>query len=136
MIRLDKDLIMLNSNGEQIPVYIEGAAPAVLPDEYFTVSEDSTSNAVSADNKALERLYEFTLKWYTKDATRLYTGLLDPLIQPIGIVFSADRAVIVHNEADATVNEVIVSSLFFGDKTLRPIVQSRLFNTLLVCCNH
>ena len=75
MIRLDKDLIVLNGNGEQIPVYIEGAAPAELPDEYFTVSEDYTSNAVSADNKAQEHLFEFTLKWYTKDATRLYTGL-------------------------------------------------------------
>lgn len=90
MIRLDKDLIMLNSNGEQIPVYIEGAAPAVLPDEYFTVSEDSTSNAVSADNKALERLYEFTLKWYTKDATRLYTGLLEAIEQLIGKGYDAE----------------------------------------------
>lgn len=77
MVRLDQDLIMLNTSGETIPVYIEGDAPAVedLPDEYFTVSEDYTSNAVTADNKARAHLYEFTLKWYTKDATRLYTGL-------------------------------------------------------------
>lgn len=79
MIRLDKDLIMLNANGEQIPVYIEGDAPADLPNEYFTVSEDYTSNAVSADNKARVHLYEFTLKWYTKDATRLYSGLIDAI---------------------------------------------------------
>lgn len=84
MIRLDKDLIMLNANGEQIPVYIEGRAPAKLPDEYFTVSEDSTSNAVSADNKAQEHLYEFTLAWYTKDPTRLYTGLNEAITQLIG----------------------------------------------------
>jgi hypothetical protein len=81
MVRLDKDLIILNADGETIPVYIEGDAPADLPNEYFTVSEDYTSNAVSADNKAREHLYEFTLKWYTKDATRLYTGLLEAITQ-------------------------------------------------------
>lgn len=81
MVRLDEDLIILNENGEVIPVYIEGDAPDDLPYEYFTVSEDSTGNAVSADNKAQEHLYEFTLKWYTKDAARLYTGLLEAITQ-------------------------------------------------------
>lgn len=81
MVRLEQDLIILNKDGEQIPVYIEGDAPAELPDEYFTVSEDYTSNAVSADNKAKEHLYEFTLKWYTKDANRLYTGLQEAIKQ-------------------------------------------------------
>lgn len=75
MVRLDKDLIILNANGEQIPVYIEGDAPPELPNEYYTISEDYTSNAVAADNRAREHLYEFTLKWYTRDAERLYTGL-------------------------------------------------------------
>lgn len=79
MVRLDLDLIMLDANGEQIPVYIEGDAPAELPDEYFTVSEDYTSNAVSADNKARAHLYEFTLKWYTVYAERLYTGLQEAI---------------------------------------------------------
>lgn len=74
MVKLHEDLIIFN-NGTVIPVYIEGAAPAKLPDEYYTVSEDATSNAVSADNKAREHLYEFTLKWYTKNITRLYSGL-------------------------------------------------------------
>ena len=81
MIRLDQDLIILNANGEIIPVYIEGDAPKDLPDEYFTVSEDYTSNAVSANNKAKEHLYEFTLKWYTKNAQRLYSGLLEAIEQ-------------------------------------------------------
>lgn len=81
MVRLDEDLILLNKDGERIPVYIEGDAPADLPDEYFTVSEDYTSNAVSADNEAKEHLYEFTLKWYTKDANRLYTGLQEAITQ-------------------------------------------------------
>lgn len=79
MVRLDKDLIILNTKGEVIPVYIEGDAPAELPDEYFTVSEDYTGNAVSADNKAQEHLYEFTLKWYTKDVERVYTGLQEAI---------------------------------------------------------
>ena len=85
MIRLDDDLIILNADGEKIPVYIEGDAPAVedLPKEYYTVSEDYTSNAVSADNKARAHLYEFTLAWYTKDATRLYTGLQEAITQLI-----------------------------------------------------
>lgn len=83
MIRLDKDLIMLK-DGKQIPVYIAGDAPDDLPDEYFTVSEDSTGNAVSADNKAQAHLYEFTLAWYTKDVTRLYTGLNEAITQLIG----------------------------------------------------
>ena len=85
MIRLDQELIILNADGEIIPVYIEGDAPAVedLPNEYYTVSEDYTSNAVSANNKAQAHLYEFTLKWYTKDAARLYTGLQEAIKQLI-----------------------------------------------------
>ena len=85
MIRLDKDLIILNKDGEKIPVYIEGDAPPVddLPHEYFTVSEDSSSNAVTADNKAQAHLYEFTLKYYTTDVSRLYTGLNEAITQLI-----------------------------------------------------
>ena len=81
MIKLHEDLIMLDENGEQIAVYIEGDAPEELPDEYFTVSEDATSNAVSADNKAKAHLYEFTLKWYTKHTERLYSGLQEAIEQ-------------------------------------------------------
>lgn len=81
MIRLDKDLIILDANGKRKPVYIEGDAPADkdLPDEYFTVSEDYTSNAVNADNKARAYLFEFTLKYYTTDPKRLYTGLQEAI---------------------------------------------------------
>lgn len=81
MVRPDEDLKILNTSGEVIPVYIEGDAPEDLPDEYFTISEDSTTNAVTADNEARAHLYEFTLKWYTKDATRLYTGLIAAIMQ-------------------------------------------------------
>lgn len=71
MINIYDDLQELN-----IPVYAEGNAPHELPNEYYTISEDSTSDNLSADNEAKELLYGFTLKWYTTDATNLYTGLL------------------------------------------------------------
>lgn len=74
MIRLDEDLKELN-----IPVYFEGDAPQDLPNEFFTINEDYTSDNLNADNETLEHLYEFTLKWYTKDATRLYNGLNDAI---------------------------------------------------------
>jgi hypothetical protein len=79
MVKLQDDLIIYNLDGEKIPVYIEGEAPTNLPNEYYTVSEDNTSNAVSADNKAQEHLYEFTLKWYTKYRERLYSGLTEAI---------------------------------------------------------
>lgn len=74
MVRLDLDLQELNK-----PVYIEGDAPAELPSEYFTISEDYTSDNLNADNKPLEHLYEFTLKYYTKDVNTLYTGLQEAI---------------------------------------------------------
>lgn len=74
MVNIFNDLI-IKHNGVEIPVYAEGDAPAELPNEYFTISEDYTSDNLSADNKPLEQLYEFTLKWYTNDIKRLYTGL-------------------------------------------------------------
>ena len=74
MVNIYDDLAQLN-----IPVYAEGAAPQELPSEYFTVTEDYTSTNLSADNEAQEYAYEFTLKWYTQDATKLYTGLNDAI---------------------------------------------------------
>lgn len=71
MINIYEDLQDLN-----IPVYTEGDAPSTLPNEYFTISEDSTSDNVSADNEPVSYLYEFSLKYYTTDATSLYTGLI------------------------------------------------------------
>lgn len=60
----------------KIPVYAEGDAPAELPDVYLTINEDSTSDHLSADNEPKEYLYEYTIKYYTTDATTLYSGLL------------------------------------------------------------
>lgn len=85
MIRLDEDLIIFDNNGKQIPVYIEGDAPQDedLPSEYYTVSEDATTNAVSANNRAKAHLYEFTLTYYTIDAREVYNGLLKAINQLI-----------------------------------------------------
>ena len=74
MVNIKDDLKEL-----KIPVYYEGDAPKELPNEYYTVGEDYTGDNLNADNEALEHLYEFTLKWYTKDANRLYTGLQDAI---------------------------------------------------------
>jgi hypothetical protein len=79
MVRLEKDLNITGADGESIPVYIEGEAPESLPVEYFTVSEDYTSTAVTADNKAKSYLYEFTLKFYSTDAERLYSVMLEAI---------------------------------------------------------
>ena len=85
MVNIYDDLASLN-----IPVYAEGAAPQTLPSEYYTVSEDYTSTNLSADNEAQEYLYEFNLKWYTQDATRLYTGLNNAieLLKSLGYIVS------------------------------------------------
>lgn len=62
-----------------IPVYEEGNAPSELPNEYFTISEDYTSDNLSADNETKQILYEWTLKYYTKDANTIYSGLLSAM---------------------------------------------------------
>lgn len=81
MVNLKDDLEKLIN----IPVYYEGEAPQKLPNEYFTVSEDATGDNLNADNRALEHRYEFTLKWYTKDANRIYTGLQEAITLLLGI---------------------------------------------------
>lgn len=74
MVEIFNDLVELN-----IPVFEQGSAPEVLPDEYFTFSEDYSSDHVSADNTTKEILYEFTLKYYTKNAETLYSRLIEAL---------------------------------------------------------
>jgi hypothetical protein len=75
VVNLKEDLERLIN----IPVYYEGEAPKELPNEYFTISEDYTGDNLNADNEALEHYYEFTLKWYTNDAKRVNTGLLEAI---------------------------------------------------------
>lgn len=74
MVEIFNDLAELN-----IPVFEQGSAPEVLPDEYFTFSEDYSSDHVSADNTTKEILYEFTLRYYTKNAETLYSRLIEAL---------------------------------------------------------
>lgn len=74
MVNIKDDLKELGK-----PIYYEGDAPKVLPQEYYTYSEDDTSDNLNADNEALEHLYEFTLKWYTSNPETLYTGLLEAI---------------------------------------------------------
>lgn len=70
MINIYDDLGELN-----IPVYQEGDAPQSLPNEFYTISEDATTDNVNGDNEVKQYLYEFTLKWYTKNRSNLYEGL-------------------------------------------------------------
>lgn len=70
MVNIFDDLKELN-----IAVYQEGDAPQTLPDEFYTISEDATTDNVSGDNEVKQYLYEFSLKWYTKDRSKLYSGL-------------------------------------------------------------
>lgn len=74
MVEIFKDLAELN-----IPVYEQGSAPEILPDEYFTFSEDYTSDLVSADNAPKSIVYEFTIKYYTNNAETLYSRLIEAL---------------------------------------------------------
>lgn len=79
MIDIIADLNLFNDKGKRVPVYIEGDAPSDLPDEYFTVSEDATTDNLNADNETKEILWEFTLKWYTKNDDNIFNGLLEAI---------------------------------------------------------
>lgn len=79
MVDIFSDLVLLDEQENQIPVYAEGDAPETLPDEYFTINEDYTGDQINADNVTKAILYEFTLKYYTKDATTLYSRLIQAL---------------------------------------------------------
>ncbi len=74
MVKIYEDLAELN-----IPVFEQGNAPETLPDEYFTFSEDYSSDHLSADNTTKEILYEFTLRYYTKNAETLYSRMIEAL---------------------------------------------------------
>lgn len=79
MVNILDDLILYDSNNNPIPVYIEGDAPETLPSEYFTISEDDTSDNVYADNNAQSILYEFSVKYYTDNAQLVYSRLIEAL---------------------------------------------------------
>lgn len=79
MINIFDDLILLDESGNQIPVYAEGDAPETLPNEYFTINESYTTDQINADNIPQAYRYEYELKYYTTDASTLYTRLIQAL---------------------------------------------------------
>ena len=79
MIDIFSDLVINDDNDNPIPVYAGGDAPQSLPDEYFTIFENFTSDQINADNVTKAILYEFNIKYYTKDASTLYSRLIQAL---------------------------------------------------------
>lgn len=79
MINIYDDLVVYDESEHQIPVYAEGDAPQELPDEYFTVFENSTMDQINADNVTKAIRYEFNVKYYTKNASTLYSRLIQAL---------------------------------------------------------
>lgn len=62
--------------GVGFPAYQQGTAPATLPDTFVTVWEDPSSDILHADNKPRQLRQEWTLIFYTKNTTQIYSGLL------------------------------------------------------------
>lgn len=62
--------------GVGFPAYQQGTAPATLPETFVTVWEDPSSDILHADNKPRQLRREWTLIFYTKDAQKIFSGLL------------------------------------------------------------
>lgn len=62
--------------GVGFPVYQQGTAPAALPDSFFTVWEDYSSDRAHGDNKPRQLEQGWTLIFYTKDKNLIYSGLV------------------------------------------------------------
>lgn len=60
---------------EGFKVYQQGTAPAKLPDTFVTVWHDFSDDILHADNKARQCRHEWSLVFYTKDISNLYSGL-------------------------------------------------------------
>ena len=72
MIDIFKDL-----NKETIgrDVWAQGTAPATLPDAFYTVINDGSFDNLNADNKEAEIVWEWSIIFYTKDFSLLYSGI-------------------------------------------------------------
>lgn len=53
----------------------QGTAPEELPAEFVTFFEDPSDDILHADNKPVQCRHEWTIIYYTKDITRIYSGL-------------------------------------------------------------
>lgn len=56
-------------------VYQQGTAPRELPESFVTVWQDDSGGNLYADNKATEDRHEWTVIFYTKDKTQIFSGL-------------------------------------------------------------
>lgn len=72
MIDIFKDL-----NEETIgrKVWAQGSAPADLPESFYTVINDGSFDNLNADNKEIEVVWEWSVMFYTKDISILYSGI-------------------------------------------------------------
>ena len=70
MINIYNDLAGLN-----LPVYQQGTAPEKLPDSFFTVWEDYSADNLNGDNAVIQIRHEWTLIYYTKDYSTVFSGL-------------------------------------------------------------
>lgn len=71
MINIYEDLAELG-----LPVYQQGSAPETLPDSFYTVWNNSTGDSINADNEAKSYKYEWTLIYYTKNYSTIFSGII------------------------------------------------------------
>lgn len=63
-------------SGAGVPAYQQGTAPKTLPEEFVTVWEDASDDILHADNKPRQLRREWTLIFYTKNTSNIFSGLL------------------------------------------------------------
>lgn len=68
MIDIYKDL---EESG--LKTYQQGSVPSRMPKSYITIWNDSTTDNLNADNKTTMIEYEFTLIYYTKEWSSVYS---------------------------------------------------------------
>ena len=56
-------------------VWRQGSAPAILPNNFYTVQNYNTSNNLEADNTVKEVRWDWTIIFYTKNISNLYVGI-------------------------------------------------------------
>ncbi len=67
--------IIADLEGAGFSAYQQGTAPAQLPETFVTVWQDDSDDILHADNKAVQCRHDWTLIFYTKDKTQIFSGL-------------------------------------------------------------
>lgn len=62
-----------------LPVKQQGTAPENLPESFYTVWEDYSADNMTGDNRTKSITHEWTLIYYTKNYSTIYTGLQDAI---------------------------------------------------------